>query len=235
MTLMAGNYARLMSLAALLSFMSLNASANIIISEVAPWGSGNTPYAADWFELTNTGNTTIDLSGWSWDDNSQIAGTSPLSGVSSILPGQSVVFIDNSDGTAVDAFINSWFGGTAPTGFSIGTFSGPGLGTGGDEVNIYNSLNELQAAVSFGASPAGPDFATFDNAQGINNAAISLLSVDGVNGAFIAANSNAGTTQIGSPGAISAVPEPSAMLLIAACASVGAVIRRKRVAGRTNT
>ena len=26
-----------------------------IISEVTPWSSGNAPYAADWFEVTNTG------------------------------------------------------------------------------------------------------------------------------------------------------------------------------------
>ncbi|WP_028059843.1 hypothetical protein [Candidatus Solirubrobacter pratensis] len=31
------------------------APASVIVSEVSPWSSGNSPYAADWFELTNTG------------------------------------------------------------------------------------------------------------------------------------------------------------------------------------
>ena len=57
----------------------------------------------------------------------------------------------------------------------------------------------LQANVSFGASPAGPSFPTFDNAAGLNNAAISQLSVAGVNGAFVAAND---ANEIGSPGTI---------------------------------
>ena len=42
----------------------------VVVSEVAPWGSSNTPYAADWFELTNTGSTGVDLTGWTMDDNS---------------------------------------------------------------------------------------------------------------------------------------------------------------------
>ena len=48
----------------------------------------------------------------------------------------------------------------------------------------------------FGASPAGPSFPTFDNAAGLNNAAIAQLSVPGVNGAFRAL----GNLEIGSPG-----------------------------------
>ena len=57
----------------------------------------------------------------------------------------------------------------------------------------------LQAKVFFGASPAGPSFPTFDNAAGLNNAAISQLSVVGVNGAIAAVND---TKEIGSPGTI---------------------------------
>ncbi len=42
------------------------AASTIVISEVAPWSSGNTPVAADWFELTNTGSSAINISGWKW-------------------------------------------------------------------------------------------------------------------------------------------------------------------------
>ena len=57
----------------------------------------------------------------------------------------------------------------------------------------------LQAKCRFGVSPAGPSFPTFDNAAGLNNAAISQLSARGVNGAFVAASD---ANEIGSPGTI---------------------------------
>ena len=34
--------------------------ARLAVTEVAPWGS-DASYGADWFELTNTGGTTLDL------------------------------------------------------------------------------------------------------------------------------------------------------------------------------
>ena len=36
------------------------AQAQLAITEVAPWSSGNSPVAADWFEVTNFGTTAID-------------------------------------------------------------------------------------------------------------------------------------------------------------------------------
>ena len=47
-----------------------SAGTSLAITEVSPWSSGNSPYAADWFELTNTGAKAIDLTGWRMDDNS---------------------------------------------------------------------------------------------------------------------------------------------------------------------
>src|SRR5262249_14945588 len=42
----------------------------LYISEVSPSSSGNAPYAADWFELTNAGTAAVDVTGWKMDDNS---------------------------------------------------------------------------------------------------------------------------------------------------------------------
>src|SRR5204863_852823 len=47
-------------------------AAKLIISEVAPWGSGNSPYAVDWIEITNTGATAQTITGWKIDDNSNV-------------------------------------------------------------------------------------------------------------------------------------------------------------------
>ena len=70
----------------------------LFISEVAPWSSGNSPVAADWFEVTNTKAVAVDITGWKVDDNSQSpAAAVALSGITSINPGESVVFIETAD------------------------------------------------------------------------------------------------------------------------------------------
>jgi hypothetical protein len=170
----------------------------VIISEVTPWGSGNTSYAADWFELTNTGSSAVDITGWKFDDNSNSAALAvSLTGVTSIAAGQSVVFIEGSASTAA-AFTTTWFGASPPPGFAIGTYSGSGVGlsTGGDAVNIYDASNALVSNVTFGVSDATAPFQTFDNSVGATGA-ISTLSQTGTNGAFVAAGD---ANEIGSPG-----------------------------------
>ena len=165
---------------------------SVVISEVAPWSSGNSPVAADWFEVTNTGGSTVDIIGWKIDDNSEsFVAAVALTGIPRIKPGESVIFIETSDlAGARTAFLHTWFGSNPPAGLQIGSYSGGsvGLSTGGDAVNVYNSTGVLQAKVFFGVSPAGPSFPTFDNAVGLNNAAITQLSARGVLGAFVAAN-----------------------------------------------
>ncbi len=161
----------------------------LIISEVSPWSSGNSPYAADWFEVTNVGSHAASLEGFRVDDSSNaFASAIALNGVPSIAPGQSVIFLEGSAATA--AAFSSFWGTTVP----VGTYSGGGIGlsTDGDAVNLFEPGQRRIAAVSFGPSTS---LFTFDNAAGLTGA-ISRLSVAGVNGAFL----NGGET--GSPGAI---------------------------------
>jgi hypothetical protein len=110
----------------------------LIISEVAPWSSGNSPVGDDWFEVTNVGTATANITGWKMDDNSNSFGSAlELNGVSSIAPGQSVIFIETGSGhTAAGnaaAFRSVWFGGNPPAGLQIGNYTGSGVGlsTGG--------------------------------------------------------------------------------------------------------
>ncbi|MEA5442609.1 ExeM/NucH family extracellular endonuclease [Cyanobium gracile] len=187
----------------------------LVITEVAPWSSGNSPVAADWFELTNTGSTAIDISGWRMDDNSgSFVASVPLSGISSIAAGESVIFIEGASPNAT--FLSNWFGANAPAGLQIGSYSGSGVGlsTGGDAVNIYDPNGVLKASVAFGASPAPPTLASFDNAALLNNSLTTLttLSSVGVNGAF-GITSNDGNTEIGSPGRIASLPEPPSLII----------------------
>lgn len=209
--------------------LSANVQAAIVVSEVAPWSSGNSPFSADWFELTNTGSSAVNISGWKVDDNSNsFAASLALTGVPSIAAGQSVIFIEGASSITA-SFINTWFGTTPPAGLTIGNYSGTGIGlsASADAVNIYNASGLLQANVTFGASDAIVPYQTFDNAAGLNNAAISQLSVVGVNGAFVAFND---PNEIGSPGSIAPVPEPSEYaMLLAGLAVVGGIARRRHL------
>ncbi len=187
---------------------STGGTAALIISEVSPWASGNSPLGADWFEVTNVGTAAANIGGWKMDDNSNSFGSAvALNGITSIAPGESVIFIESGSTSVVGAFKTLWFGANPPANLQIGTYNGSGVGlsTGGDAVNLYNSAGVLQANVVFGNSPTGP-FPTFDNSAGANNATISALSAIGIHGAFAAANNSA---EIGSPGTLGPAATPT--------------------------
>lgn len=187
---------------------------DLIISEVAPWSSGDSSLGADWFEVTNTGTTAIDITGWKIDDDSaSFASGSALSGVTSIAAGQSVVFVDG-DAATITAIIDLWFGGTAPDGFTIGTYDGPGLGTGGDAVNLFNAAGLIVTGTTVGTSPSASPFATFDNAAGAPS--VSNLSVAGTNGAFSVIDAGEGVILTGSPGTIAGTPTATTTIGIVA-------------------
>ncbi len=217
------------------------ATGGIFVTEVAPWSSGNSPVAADWFELTNTGSSAVNISGWKFDDSSNaFASALTLNGITSIGAGESVVFIETSaatTATAPAAFLRNWFGTQAPAGLQIGTYtgSGAGLSTGGDAVNIYNAAGVLQTNLAFGASPAAP-FATFNNAALQNNATTSTLSAVGTNGAFSVTNplpTAVTVTEIGSPGKIAnALPVNAAPTDITFNNSVITIVENASITGQ---
>ncbi|HEX3363182.1 MAG TPA: lamin tail domain-containing protein, partial [Solirubrobacterales bacterium] len=180
-------------------------AAQIAITEVAPWSSGNSPVAADWFELTNVGTTKVDMTGWRINDNhASFASAVPWEGVTSLAPGHSAVFVNGTEAKA-NEFIADWYPGGAPTGFQIGWLpEGPGLSTSGDQVNIYDSTGAKVSGVEFGASPSAAPFGSFDNTAALGVGAttdplLTTISTVGTNGAFSADGGN----EIGSPGTAS--------------------------------
>lgn len=205
------------ALIALALYSGVSAHAAIIISEVHSTGNNNSTYAADWIEITNTGASAVNITGWKIDDDSNsFASSLALTGITSIAAGQSVVFVEGTSSVPV-AFVNAWFNGTAPAGFAIGTYSGSGigLGTNGDAVSIFNSAGTLITRVTFGAATTGT---TFDNSAGLSGSITALSSV-GTKGAF---RSFSGS-EIGSPGII---PEPSSAAALVVASLLG--LRRRR-------
>lgn len=182
---------------------------SVIVSEVAPWASGNSSYAADWFEVTNTDGVPVDMTGWKMDDNSNSFGSAvTLRGVTTLAARRSAVFLEGlADGTtdaSIDAgFAHAWWGSPTPArGVQLGGYGGSGVGlsTGGDAVNLFDATGTRTTGVSFGSSTASIGF-SFDNTAGLGASTlplpvISTLSAAGVNGAFLAFDA-AGT---GSPG-----------------------------------
>ena len=213
------------------ALLSHSASAAMLITEVDPSGS-SAAYLADWFELTNTGDSAIDITGWKMDDNSNaFANAVALRGVTSIAAGQSVIFIEGTANGSTDAalqaaFKSAWWGSSVPNGLVFGGYGGSQVGLSGtaDAVNIFDSSGTLIANVSFGAATASK---TFDNTAGLNNATISTLSSAGVNGAFASFNA----AEVGSPGVYAppAVPVPASVwMLFSGLGLLGANARRKR-------
>ncbi|MCX6840025.1 MAG: lamin tail domain-containing protein [Verrucomicrobia bacterium] len=171
------------------------------ITEVAAWGSGNGNYLADWFEVTNTGARAVDITGWKIDDSSESpAAALSLTGITSIAPGESVIFLETATPlTTLATFRSTWFSTTPPPALQVGSYTGTGAGlsTGGDAVVLYDGNNVRQAKVFFAGSPLATPFATFDNSVGADNVSLATLSVVGTNGAFVALTD---ADEIGSPG-----------------------------------
>lgn len=132
----------------------------VVVSEIHPAGS-SASYAADWFEVTNTGPTTVDITGWKFDDNSNSFDNAvALRGITSLPPGASAIFLEGRPDATTDAWLianfpTAWFGSaTPPAGTLIGTYGGSGVGMSGsgDAVNLFNAAGARVTGISFGAA-----------------------------------------------------------------------------------
>lgn len=198
------------------------AQSAIFITEVMsdsshPGGTSN----GDWFELTNSGALAVNITGWSWDDDSNTPGTAGFGGLTTINPGQSILVVRETTGQEA-SWASDW-GVTGATLVNLGAGSGiPDFSVSGDTLYIYDNTNTQVTTVTFGSSTQGFSFEW----DGLGN---SLgLSANGENGAFRASSDGASGTgvDIGSPG-VAQIPEPSRLLLLAA-GTLAATLRRRR-------
>lgn len=123
------------------------ANASLIVTEVRSKAASN---LEDYFEITNTGGSAVDVTGWKFDDESQsFADAADLLGITSIAAGETVVFIqqDSADGFADVAQFRTEWGGLA--GVQVGFHDGPGMGKG-DGISLFNAAGDLILAFEYG-------------------------------------------------------------------------------------
>ena len=191
---------------------------------------------ADWWEVTNFGGSSVDISGWKMDDSSYTFGLAvALNGVTSIGPGESAIFIETAAPLTDIPNFRTFWGGSASTA-AIGSYTGSGVGlsSAGDGIVLFNgSGTEVTPRVSFGAATTGSSFyyqydAIGDPTTSPNTNAV-LSTVGTLSGQVTYLSASNAPQNTGSPGtAINAVPEPSSLALIGCGAGVAAWIANRR-------
>ncbi|HLB75271.1 MAG TPA: lamin tail domain-containing protein, partial [Sedimentisphaerales bacterium] len=159
------------------------ADAQLAITEIMSQSAHNSPTACDWWELTNTGPSSVNLTGYSWDDDHQRPGQNVFAGIT-IAAGESIIIRDVVAG-AGDPWKADWGLGPEvhvydPTYFS-GAFSGLGSADG---VFLYDTDSVLVASAAYPTRAVG-----FSDELAANGTSLGL-SVVGENGAYRSANAS---------------------------------------------
>lgn len=151
---------------------------------------------SDFWELTNFGTNTLNLTGYKFDDsdnNLAAADPTPFDGLS-IGPGESILFVQNNVNTNETGF-RDWWGANLAAGVKMVFYSGNGLSSGGDGIRLWGpnapDAADVVDSVDFGEARRGFSFA-YDPATGD----FGVPSTNGVNNAFQAAAAD----DVGSPG-----------------------------------
>jgi hypothetical protein len=141
--------------------------------------SNSSAYNEDWFEIYNYGDSTINLAGFSWDDESDVAGTSVFPSVT-IGPGEYVIVLDDVAANK-DAWLAEWKlypGSVTIVANDELTGAVPSLGSNGDGVYLYDAAGNPITNSLYTAATAGYSV-EFDTTGAVIGDA-----VDGVNGAY---------------------------------------------------
>jgi len=208
--------------AALSLAASAHAASTVAITEWMYNGS-------EFIEFTNLSGAAIDLSGWSFDDDSRIAGTVSLSGFGTLAAGESAILSEDDAAT----FRAKW--SLADSVKVIGN-NGTNLGRN-DEINLYDASGALVDRLRFGDSSYVPGTIRTQDASG-NPASLAVLDGSDATGWVLSSVGDAFGSRvnadghIGNPGVFTlapAVPEPAHFALtVSGLIAIGAIARRRR-------
>ena len=151
----------------------------------------------DFWELTNFGTNTVDLSDYRFNDSGGIEGAQPgmFAGIQ-IGPGKSIVFFQSSAIVSSAAQFRAWWGeNQLPADLQAYSYPGPGLSSASDAVQLWRVIDgastTLVDRVELTGAFRGSTF-TYSLTTGL----LDRFSVAGEGGAFKAVE----TDDIGSPG-----------------------------------
>ena len=207
-------------------FIASAAQAEIRITEWMYNGTA-TGSVGEFVEFTNVGSSAIDMTGWSFDDDSRIPGIESLSAFGTVAPGESVLLTDVPDTT----FRSNW--GLASTVKVIGDNT-TNLGRA-DEINLFDASSALVDRLTYNdqatPTPLGPRTnkisgnPTAFSDLGTNDATHWVLSSVGDRyGSYTAT-----TGDIGNPGIyVDAVPEPATIVFLITGMLMAGILSRFR-------
>ena len=133
---------------------------------------------SDFWELTNFGTNTINLTGYKFADKNSapytlVKNSNPLL----IHPGESVVFVRNNYTTNETQFRN-WWGPCISSNLQIRFYTKPGFASTGDGIHVYDPALNLVDTINFGPATFGVSFVYNPDSGAFGN-----LSVAGQGGA----------------------------------------------------
>jgi hypothetical protein len=101
----------------------------------------------EYIELTNVGDAPVDMTGWSYDDDSRIVGAFDLSGFGTVAAGESVVFTESN----ADTFRANWQ--LCDAAKVLGGYTN-NIGRE-DEINIFDSTGQVADRLAYGDDTIG--------------------------------------------------------------------------------
>jgi hypothetical protein len=202
------------------TFLAAPASAAIRWTE---WMYSSVADGYEFFEITNTGAAPVDLTDWSYDDDSRTPDTVPLTPLGTLAPGESAII---TEALTAEDFRTEW---GAPASLKVLAGNTTNIGRG-DELNLFDAADVLVDRLAYGdvvfpgtirtqGQSGNPGSAA---ALGANNVSLWVLSTVGdALGSIGSLNGD-----VGNPGAFNVVPEPASGLL--AAMALACLVRRRR-------
>lgn len=168
--------------------------------------------AGEFVELTNLGASPVDMTGWSFDDSSEAAGSQSLSAFGSVASHESVILTDLS----ASDFRADW---SLPLSVKVIGGNTNNLGRA-DEINIFDNTNALVTRLTYDdQSIAGSPRTNNISGNPLTLATALLATADTTQWKLSAGADQYGSYtsaagEVGNPGKFSLVPEPGSFALI---------------------